>query len=108
MHTPPYVKKADTNEIVVLVVDATLQAELAQAGFISQGGTPDLLVRPVKDDAEKASVFTFLREKGFAWSRGREWCPAEIFEWLRDQKLLAGTFKAISWRSPTDWIVRDE
>lgn len=100
--------QADAEMVVVSVADTALQTELALAGFIRQGTASDLFARPVKDDAEKASVFSFLRERGFAWSRGREWCPAEVFEWLRDQKLIAGTFKAISWKSPTEWVVRDE
>lgn len=111
MHTAPYVQQADADIIVVSVRDANLQAELTAAGFARQAGAQpgatDFFVRPVRDDAEKADVFNFLRDKGFAWSRGREWCPAEIFERLRDQQLIAGPFKAISWRSPDDWVIRD-
>ena len=33
---------------------------------------------------EKVRVFSDLRDKGVAFSDGKEWCPSELFECFRE------------------------
>jgi len=49
-----------------------------------------------------------LRDADICFSRGREWNPAEVFEWLKDQGLLTGQFKSIARRGLDDWFLKDE
>lgn len=77
-------------------------------GFVCVDDSPDMLRCTASSDVDRAALFEQLRAAGFAWSRGREWSPAEVFEWLRDQNLLSGTFTSISWKSPDEWVLRDE
>ncbi|WP_152027160.1 hypothetical protein [Stenotrophomonas maltophilia] len=92
-----YVQRADGNAVQVSLLDETPRAALLALGFRGQGGT---LQRGVGDDDEKARLFIALRDCGIAFSDGREWCPAEVFAWLRERGLLAGTFLRIAWQGP--------
>lgn len=94
-----YVEKADDDAIRLRVIDHGLDAALAALGFTA-GAEADVFSRDVADDAEKANVFDALRSLGVAFSDGKEWCPAEVFEYLRDKGLLSGKFVRISWRQP--------
>lgn len=106
---PTYVSQADSDKIVVVTNGTQYDALLHGLGFRLQGGTPNRTFEfPVGSDKDKADVFSKLRDADIAFSRGREWCPAEIFEWLRDQGLLLGPFQSISWRGPGQWVVRQE
>jgi hypothetical protein len=62
----------------------------------------------VTDDADKARVMGVLRDAGVSFARGREWSPAEVFEWLRDPELLTGSFRSISWRRPGVFDLRED
>jgi hypothetical protein len=46
-----------------------------------------------------------LRDNNFFFSGGREWCPAEVFEYLREQSLLKGSYKKISWADPNNYRI---
>ena len=105
--TPPFVKQADKDYVLVHVADDSLCAGLESLGFM-RVSTEDREMRiatPSKED--KAHLLSTLRDRGFHFSRGREWSPAEIFEWLRDQKLVSGTFSEIYWLNPHSWRIRD-
>jgi len=105
---PPYVSKADGNEIVVIATPALAQRFLTGIGFTARAGSNDVYLLSVNDDRKKASVFSVLRDADICFSRGREWNPAEVFEWLKDKGLLAGPFKSIAWRGPDDWFLKNE
>jgi hypothetical protein len=109
MQTPPYVIAADRDFVSVKTNDPSAQRQLLQFGFLpAPEDNAHEFIKHAKDKAEKAAIFDFLRPLGVHWSRGREWSPAEIFEWLRDQNLIQGTFKTIAWTSPTTWVTREE
>jgi hypothetical protein len=55
------------------------------------------MVRRVAGDPEKGRLFEALRDAGVCFSRGREWNPCEIFEWLCEHGWLQG-FVQIAWR----------
>ncbi|MCD5989525.1 hypothetical protein K3169_01075 [Pseudomonas phytophila] len=94
-----FVEKADGDVIRVKVNDRDLSAELAAVGFL--GALEEgVFERYVADDVEKAKVFDSLRLLHIAFSNGKEWCPAEVFEYLRDKALLSGEFVRVSWTQP--------
>lgn|SRR5215510_15167553 len=110
---PSYVSKADGNEIIVKASPASsAHGFLTGIGFTPQSGpqsgSADSYLLSVKDEREKARIFSTLRDADICFSRGREWNPAEVFEWLKDQGLLSGPFKSIAWKGPDEWFLKDE
>jgi hypothetical protein len=109
---PTHVTKADGDQVVVEVHGAGDAVRLASLGFTTgpDAGIPPALtyVAPVPDEGAKVRVFAALRDAGVPFAAGREWSPAELFEWFRDRRLLAGGFRSIAWRGPGQWVVRDE
>ncbi len=92
-----YVQQADGNTVQVVLVDTTAQPALGALGL---QGVPPILHACVADDAAKARMFVALRDLGVAFSAGREWCPAEVFAWLRERGLLEGAYLRIAWTGP--------
>ena len=56
-------------------------------------------------DEKKAEIFNKLRDMDVYFSDGREWCPSEVFEHLRDTGLLSGKFTMISWAAPSEFFI---
>lgn len=52
-------------------------------------------VLTVCDDVAKAREMTWLRDHGIPFAVGKEWSPAEIFEYLRDRGLVAGGYWSV-------------
>jgi hypothetical protein len=105
---PPYVSAADGDIVVLRAPREQLAAPLNQLEFKPTTPAGDVLSRAVADDAEKAQVMAELRQAGVSFARGREWSPAEVFERLRDQGLLTGAFRSISWLGPDRFHVGEE
>ncbi len=97
-----YVQQADGSTVQVVVLDAGALAALHALGF--QGQAPTLRAE-VGDDTGKARLFADLRDRGVAFSAGREWSPAEVFAWLRDRGLLDGPYLRIAWTGPQQYVV---
>ena len=103
-HQPPaHVSQADRDLIVIAAVDPERAARL---GFTE--ASDGRFVRSVGDEQEKANVMRELRDAGFCFSRGREWNPAEVFEWLCERGLLSGPFRSLSYTRPGEFRVREE
>ncbi|HBP5558545.1 TPA: hypothetical protein L6B75_09790 [Pseudomonas aeruginosa] len=96
-----YVKKADGDIIRVELLDNSIRASLQSLGFSDIGGGQLELL--TADDVAKAAIFDRLRTIGVAFSAGKEWCPAEVFEFLRDQGLLTGPYTRIAWSAPAQY-----
>jgi hypothetical protein len=95
-----YVEKADADAVRVRVMDPNLDPALRAIGF-SQTAEHDVYILDVLDDKQKAQVFDALRLLEVAFSAGKEWCPAEVFEYLRDDLgLLSGNFWRVAWTEP--------
>lgn len=101
-----YVAKADGKQIRVCPTSDALDARLKLLGF-----TFDIVlsayVIDVSDIYQKAKIFSALRDEGVAFSDGREWCPSELFEYFREQNLLKGKFRRISWQDPQKFTVTE-
>ncbi|TVP52495.1 MAG: hypothetical protein EA349_15495 [Halomonadaceae bacterium] len=93
------VTKADDNAIRVKVYDKSIIQDIEKIGFFYNHDSSDYVMH-VFDDNEKASVFNALRDLKVGFSAGKEWCPSEVFEYLRDIGLLTGTFCKVAWVSP--------
>lgn len=105
-HIDAYVRQADGNCIRVTLLNGRSRASLQALGF--SAGEADTLTLPVPDDAAKAAAFIRLRDLGVAFSAGREWCPADVFEHLRDRDLLTGPYLRLAWHTPQQFTVTQE
>jgi hypothetical protein len=88
---------------VTLENGAPLKTELAELGFKSFLG--DMRAK-VESWEELAALFLRLNALGVAFSAGKEWCPSEVVEELKDRGLLQGDFTQIYWTGPGDWHLR--
>lgn len=104
---PDYVAKASGNEIQVKTSNQLLINRLLDLGFRPSAQVADLYLVAVSTDEEKAKMFSRLRDEGVCFSRGKEWNPAEVFEWLKDKGLLTGAFLEIAWKGPGEWVIRE-
>jgi hypothetical protein len=101
-----YVTKADGFEIRVIANSDEIKNKLESLGFLfSNDYQAHSIV--VADNQEKAQIFEKLRDEDVYFSAGKEWSPAEVFEYLRDMDLLSGTYQRISWSSPDNWIKQE-
>ena len=105
---PPYVRKADGDVVFVHVTDPAVIQALVGLGFRVSSDASDTYLLPAASPEDKGKLFSELRDRGIYFARGREWNPAEVFEWLKDQGLIRGPFRSIAWKGPKDWFVRDE
>lgn len=85
-------------------MDNALDSPLRAIGF-SNATEQDIYLLRVADDKQKAKVFDELRSLGVAFSAGKEWCPSEIFEYLRDEQLLSGKYLRVAWTQPGQYVL---
>lgn len=102
-----YVTKSDSDFVRLKILDARIKEKIINIGLTNDIAINEyIIITP--DDRKKASVLNQLRNIGVCFSDGREWCPAEIFEHLRDKGLLAGTFSMVSWTTPDEYFITTE
>ncbi|MBP7546526.1 MAG: hypothetical protein KA754_01085 [Corallincola sp.] len=102
-----FVTKADGNIIRLKLNENSISNILSDLGFVYDETLSEYTLT-TSGAQEKARVFEKLRAAGVCFSAGKEWCPAEVFEYLRDKGLLSGSFKKISWRGPDDYHITVE
>lgn len=101
--TKAYVSEAARSYIIVNVIDESLIELLLELGFAhaqDQDNEQNRLSLITPDQRFKAKIFEKLRDEGICFSAGPGWCPAEIFELLRDNKMLNGSYRKILWHGP--------
>jgi len=101
-----YVIKADGDVVKVKLLDASLEDKLMHLGFQVENGGVEYYVK-TNGNENKAHFFKELNLLGVCFSDGKEWCPAEVFEYLRDMNLISGSFKRISWSGPHDYRLNE-
>lgn len=102
-----YVTKSDSDFVKVKILDSRIEEQIINIGLTDDIAINEyIIITP--DDTKKAAVLNQLRNIGVYFSDGREWCPAEIFEHLRDRGLLAGTFSMISWTTLDEYFITTE
>lgn len=96
-----FVAIADGDEVVVEVTDLQIVKQLEGLGLRKRPSDNRLYVK-AHGQASKAVIIDKLRNMGVCFSDGREWCPAEVFEFLRDQGMISGNFQRVSWIAPNE------
>ncbi len=99
-----FVTKADSSIIRVKVLENTFERELIKLGFTFDSDFDEYQIQTISDK-EKSDFFDKLRNLGVAFSSGKEWCPSEVFEYLRENRMLNGTYKMVSWTKPGSYYV---
>jgi len=94
-----FVAVADGNQIFVELIDPSIENSLKKIGFTNSNDSRRLVIIST-DNKEKAFIFDLLRNLKIPFSDGKEWCPSEVFEYLRDINLITGSFNRISWTEP--------
>ena len=100
-----YVSKADGKQIRVNVFDKSIKKQLTNLGFIYDEQLGEYIINTL-NVTEKANIFNQLRSFDICFSGGKEWCPSEVFEYLREKKLLSGKFQKIYWLSPDNFEIK--
>lgn len=101
-----YVSKADGQQVKILAINNTLVEQLEVLGFLFDP-VSSMYVKDVVNMTEKARLFSTLRDIGVCFSDGKEWCPSELFEYFRENKLLDGKFKRVSWSGPDIFTIKE-
>ncbi|MGG7604690.1 hypothetical protein [Massilia sp. BKSP1R2A-1] len=101
------------NEIIVLDIageralvhaaNSFQRRELRRIGFAE--GLDDRMVMPLHDDDARVRVVVRLIDLGALFSDGRDWCPAALVHYYREQSLIKGSFRVITWRNPEEFFV---
>ncbi|WP_152531682.1 hypothetical protein [Pseudomonas syringae] len=96
-----FVSEGSLSEVVVKVIDDSVIEFLVGLGFLAMPGREQKTLSLITPDEDfKIKIFSALRDKGVCFSAGPDWCPAEVFEFLRDQKKLTGSYRKIIWFGP--------
>ncbi|MBA4703768.1 hypothetical protein [Pseudomonas savastanoi] len=96
-----FVSEGALSEIVVKVIDDSVIEFLLGIGFVAAPCKEQKKLSLTAPDQDfKAKIFSILRDEGVCFSAGPDWCPAEVFEFLRDQKILTGNYRKIIWYGP--------
>jgi hypothetical protein len=99
--TKAYVVNASQSEIVVNVIDDSVIDLLVLLGFVPAPDKEKKLMSLVTpNQSSKITVFEKLRDEGVCFSAGPGWCPADVFEFLRENKMLSGPYRRIVWGGP--------
>ncbi len=99
-----YVVKADDLKIRIKVLSQQSEKDILGLGFSFDEPLSEYILA-VTDNDQKAKIFALLRDMNICFSAGREWSPAEVFEYLRESGKLSGSYKRISWYAPNDFRV---
>lgn len=99
--TKAFVSEGALSEIVVKVIDDSVIGLLLGLGFIAVPDKEQKTLSIIAPDQDfKVKLFAKLRDEGVCFSTGPDWCPADVFEFLRDKKMLAGVYRKIVWCGP--------
>ncbi len=94
---PSYIDSADTNEISAKPANEPDSAYLKSLGFSESKRDKTSLAFMCADEKSKADMLMKLRDRGFCFSYGKEWNPADVFLYLSEKGLTHGSFKKIAW-----------
>jgi len=97
-----FVTKADRDMIGVRLLDESYKKELIEIGF-SFDFAYDEYTLVTSGNNHKSEIFQKLRDLDVAFCGGKEWCPSEVFEYLRESGLLSGNYTKITWSNPKSY-----
>ena len=102
-----YVARSDGDFVRVKILNGKIKKELISIGFVNDIDLGEYKIATPSDE-KKAEIFNRLRDMDVYFSYGREWCPSEVFEHLRDAGLLSGKFTMISWTAPGEFFITND
>ncbi len=104
---PPYVAVADPTFWLVknLQGDRLTLWKLGFRGLPLVGSMSARFRRPL-DYPAMGRLAARLRDRGFAFSAGRDWSPAEVASYLRDEGHFEGPYTEIYWGDGGIWQLR--
>ncbi len=104
--------KMPENELVILDIagnHARLQTDnmaretkLTTLGFVRDGGQ---LVRPIADDIDRKMLVQKLVEMDALFAAGRDWSPAELVDFYREEGIVAQGYRMITWKGPDAYVI---
>jgi hypothetical protein len=80
------------------------EASLIALGFILEG---DQMVRKISDIADRLKIVGELIELGALFASGRDWSPAELVDFYREQRMILTGYRRISWKGPNQYLIAD-
>jgi len=96
-----YVTMVHSNS-VAMKTSEPLGAEILALGARIDG---DIVHLPFRSKAELAAALTALQCAGFFFAdEPAGWPPAAVFQRLRDEKLVEGAIRTISWAGPSEAV----
>lgn len=99
--TTAFFSEGALSEIVVKVIDDSVIGLLVGLGFVAVPDKEQKTLSIMAPDQDfNIMLFAKLRDEGVCFSAGPDWCPADVFEFLRDQKMLVGVYRKIIWCGP--------
>ena len=101
-----YVIKADADVVDVQLLDLNVKDILLGDGF-NLVDANDLFRMNVANNLSKSKIFEKLKSYNIAFSGGKEWSPAEVFENLVAQGHLSSGYKKIIWKDPSTYKIVD-
>lgn len=72
------------------------ESALITKGFIREG---EQLIKPIIDDSERRNVVCDLILMGALFAAGRDWSPAELVDFYKEQGLFTQQYRVISWKN---------
>lgn len=106
LHT--YVSECHSAKIVVKVVSSHDITLLTSLGFYTDTDiAANAFICHVKNDMERSIILQKLRDHDMCFSAGKEWNPSEMFEYLRDEGLVTGTYRRITWMGPGQLFINE-
>lgn len=77
---------------------------LMSLGFHLSG---DQFIKAIADDLERQKMACNLIELSAVFSAGRDWSPAELLEYYREQGVFRKAYRVISWKGKDNFQIRD-
>jgi hypothetical protein len=100
-----YVTQADSDLISIKVFGIPTAQKLMMDRF--KLSDDNEMILNVSSELEKAQLFDKLRSYDLAFAGGREWSPAEVFEYLVDKGFLTSGYKKITWTDANAYKITD-
>ena len=63
------------------------------------------MVRPISDVADRQRLVNALIGLGALFSSGRDWSPAELVDFYREQGTVSTGYRMITWKNPNQYMI---
>jgi hypothetical protein len=81
-----------------------VEASLTALGFTVQD---DKLQRPIANVTDREKLVNALINLGALFASGRDWSPADVVGFYREQGAVKTGYRRISWTKPDQYVIVD-